>query len=76
MEEEETYVEVTIEPKLHDRWSLLNLAVALAADLTQTIADNLASAAVMSVEHAKQKHYDREFGRMTDGNTRRRSRFL
>ncbi len=76
MEEEETYVEVNIEPMLHDRWSLLSMAAAFAADLSQTIADNLSSAAVMSVQHAKQKRIDREFGRMTNGHTRGRSRFL
>lgn len=78
MDEEETYVEAIIEPRLHDRWSLLSLAVAFAADLSQTVSNNLASAAVMSVQHAKQKHYDREFGRMTSEHTglRRRSRLL
>lgn len=78
MEEDETYVEVTIEPRLHDRWSLLSFATAFAADVTQTIANNLASAAVMSVQHAKQKHADREFRRMTHEypGPRRRSRFL
>jgi len=78
MDEEETYVEVTIEPRLHDRWSLLNLAAAFVADVAQTVADNLASAAVMSVEHAKQKQIERKFKEMTSDytGTRRGSRLL
>lgn len=78
MDEEETYVEVTIEPRLHDRWSLLTFAAAFVADMAQTVADNLASAAVMSVEHSKQKQVDRKFKGVTrDYSTaRRRSRLL
>lgn len=76
MDDEETYVEVTIEPRLHDRWSLLSFATTFAADVTQTIANNLASAAVMSVQHAKQKQYDKKLKEVTGVYPRRRSRFL
>lgn len=78
MDEEETYVEVSIEPRLHDRWSLLSLTAAFVADMAQTVADNLASAAVMSVEHAKQKQFDQKFKEVSRDytSTRRRSGLL
>jgi hypothetical protein len=61
MDEEGIIDEVTFEPRLHDRWSLLTLAVAFTGDLVQITADYFASAAMMAAQHSKQKEYDRKF---------------
>lgn len=66
MEEEGiTYEPEAYRPKLHDRWSLLTLAVAFVGDVLQTAADYGSSAAVMAAQHAKQKQYDRQFKEIT-----------
>jgi hypothetical protein len=66
MEDDDVEVEViTVEPKLHDRWSLLLLAVTTAAEVTQVIANNLATASMMMAQHTRQKHYDRKFREIT-----------
>jgi len=61
MDEEGTIEEVRIQPRLHDRWSLLTLAVAFTGDVLQIAADYSASAAMMAAQHARQKNFDHEF---------------
>ncbi len=53
-----------IEPRLHDRWSLLTLGVAFVGDVVQTTADYLASAAMMAAQHSRQKEFDKKFERI------------
>jgi hypothetical protein len=61
MDDEGIIDEVTLEPRLHDRWSLLTLGVAFAGDVVQITADYLASGAMMAAQHSKQKEFDRKF---------------
>jgi hypothetical protein len=66
MDEEEVEMEVIlIEPKLHDRWSLLLVAVSTAAEVAGVFANNLSTLSMMAAQHAKQKHYDRKFREIT-----------
>lgn len=74
MEEEGITTESRISPRLHDRWSLLTLAVSFAGDVTLVAADYLASAAVMAAQHSTQKQYDRKFKEVTDGYSGERAR--
>jgi len=60
MGEEET-IEYTVEPRLHDRWSLLTLGVAFVGDIARVVADYTSSAAMMTAQHAKQKNFDDKF---------------
>lgn len=61
MDDEEISDEVTLTPRLHDRWSLLTLGVAFVGDVLQVATDYAASAAMMAAEHSQQKRYDKRF---------------
>lgn len=61
MDDEGITTEATFAPRLHDRWSLLTLAVAFAGDVVQIAADYMASAAMMAAQHSKQKEFDKKF---------------
>lgn len=61
MDEEGITDEVTLQPRLHDRWSLLTLGVSFAGDVVQITADYLASAAMMAAQHSRQKEFDKRF---------------
>jgi len=52
---------ILVEPKLHDRWSLLLLAASMIADVSQTISNNLSTGAMMMAQHRKQKEFDKKF---------------
>lgn len=54
-----------VEPKLHDRWSLLTLAAGTAAEMAEVIANNLSTLSMVAAQHMKQKHYDRRFREIT-----------
>jgi|SoimicMinimDraft_10_1059738.scaffolds.fasta_scaffold00002_6 hypothetical protein len=70
MEEEGITTESYINPRLHDRWSLLTLGVSFMGDVIQVTADYFASAAMMAAQHSTQKQYDRKFKEITSGHTR------
>lgn len=70
MEDEGITTESSISPRLHDRWSLLTLAVSFTGDLVQITADYLATGAMMAAQHSTQKRYDKKFKEVTDGYTR------
>jgi len=67
MEEEGITTESYINPRLHDRWSLLTLGVSFVGDVVQITADYLASAAMMAAQHSTQKQYDKKFREVTRG---------
>lgn len=56
---------IVVEPKLHDRWSLLTLAAGTAAEMAEVIANNLSTLSMVAAQHMKQKHYDRKFREIT-----------
>lgn len=64
--DDDTEVEVLlVEPKLHDRWSLLLVAVNTAAEVAEVIANNMSTLSMVTAQHMKQKHYDRKFREIT-----------
>lgn len=65
MDEEGIIDEVTLTPRLHDRWSLLTLGVSFVGDVVQITADYMASAAMMAAQHSKQKEFDKRFKEIT-----------
>ena len=56
---------IQVEPRLHDRWSLLLVAVSTIAELTEVVANNLSTLTMITAQHAKQKHYDKKFREIT-----------
>jgi hypothetical protein len=70
MEDEGATMEYALQPRTHDRWSLLTLGVAFVGDVAQITADYLASASMMAAQHASQKQYDKKFREVINGNTR------
>lgn len=67
MDENETTIEEEeLTPRLHDKWSVLVLAMNYAYNLAATTADALEVATKMAVQHANQKNYDRKFNKMME----------
>lgn len=66
MDENETHFEVEeLTPRLHDKWSVLVLALSWATNVTSTTAKALSAGTDMALQHAAQKTYDREFNQIT-----------
>jgi len=65
MGEEEIIETYTVEPRLHDRWSLLTLGMGFIGDMAQVVANYTATAAMMTAQHAKQKAFDDKFKEIT-----------
>lgn len=66
MDENEIESEVEeLTPRLHDKWSVLVLALDWASNVAGDTATALAMGAKMAVQHANQKNYDREFNKIT-----------
>ena len=61
---EDEITEYVVEPRLHDRWSLLTLGVGFIGDIAATVANYTATAAMMTAQHAKQKAFDNKFREM------------
>jgi hypothetical protein len=61
MDDEQVEVTITVEPRLHNRWSLLVFAMAASSEMFQVAADNFNTLVMMTAQHAKQKNYDRKF---------------
>ena len=53
-------------PRLHSRWSVLVLAASWAQQVSAATADVLTGAMQITIEHASQKNYDREFKRIVE----------
>lgn len=65
MDEEDLETIITVEPMLHDRWSLLLFTVSAAAEMAAVVANNLATASLLIAQHVKQKKYDKKFKEIT-----------
>jgi len=63
MDEEEVEEAKVYQPtaRLHDRWSLLAFATCAVHDLAHTVTQILDVASDMSLEHSRQKQYDKKF---------------
>lgn len=72
-EEGITEEEVRIEPRLHDRWSLLALTVAFVDDVADLIHEYTGMTSVMTAEHILQKRNDKKFRRIVDGYSDQRT---
>lgn len=68
MDEDQEMEVILIEPKLHDRWSLLLVAVSTVAEISEAITNNLSTLSMITAQHMKQKHYDRKFREIANGN--------
>ena len=65
-EDNETAVRITyVQPRLHDRWSLLAFASSALAEFAQAFSNVTEVGSMMAVEHAAQKRYDRKFREIT-----------
>lgn len=71
MDDEDVQVRITFEPMLHDRWSLLSFVATATSEMAQTVADNFQTLAIMSIQHAKQKMYDKRFKEITNDDALR-----
>ena len=69
MNEDQEMEIILIEPRLHDRWSLLLVAVSTLAEVSEAITNNLSTLSMITAQHMKQKQYDRKFGEVTSGYT-------
>lgn len=67
MDENETDVtQEELTPRLHDKWSVLVLALDWAANVAGDTAVALGMGAKIAVQHANQKHFDREFNKIVE----------
>jgi hypothetical protein len=64
-ENEITHEAEELTPRLHDKWSVLVLALNWATNVTMTTAKALGAGTDMALQHAAQKTYDREFNQIT-----------
>ena len=64
MDEDKIYEHVTIEPRRHDRWSVLILGLDYIGKVTQVTANTLTSAMIAACEHANQVKIDERFKEM------------
>lgn len=69
MREDQEMEVILIEPKLHDRWSLLLVAVSTLAEVSEAVTNNLSTLSMIAAQHMQQKQYDRKFREITHGNT-------
>ncbi len=69
MSDEGTTSEVKIQPRLHDRWSLLALAVGFVDDIASVVSDWTGITSAMAAEHVSQKRIDKKFRRVTNGHS-------
>lgn len=69
MNEDQEMEVILIEPKLHDRWSLLLVAVSTLAEVSEAFTNNLSTLSMITAQHMKQKQYDRKFKEITHGHT-------
>ena len=57
--------EQELTPKLHDRWTVLVLALDWAKCVAGITSDTLSIATQAAMQHGTQKQYDRKFGQIT-----------
>lgn len=74
MDEDQEMEVIAIEPKLHDRWSLLLVAVSTVAEISEAITNNLSTLSMITAQHMRQKHFDRKFREVVNGNASIRTR--
>jgi len=60
MDDEEITIRF-VDPKIHDRWSLVVIAAHWLSGVTQVTANSAAVLMATAMEHAEQKEYDRKF---------------
>ena len=66
--DEDEFDEQKLSPKLHDRWTVLILALDWAKCVTGITSDVLSNATQMAIEHGIQKSYDRKFNKIVGRN--------
>lgn len=54
-----------VQPRTHDRWTVLALALDWVAQVSSISANTLEVAAKATIQHSWQKVYDRKFDKMT-----------
>ena len=59
---------IHVQPKLHDRWSLLLVAMQTLTEVSEVITNNLSTLSMITAQHMSQKQYDRKFKEIANGN--------
>lgn len=60
---------VNIEPMLHSRWSIIAPGLEAASNIAGEIQNVLKVWAIFAAQHGCQRHYDRKFREITNGNS-------